>query len=562
MKVLFGAGLLLIWGCAATEIHVKDKVRFRNRPIVWRVNDKRHTPQPEERLVLNMYYPYVSYVGHRVPRLLALPDPVRAQNINALDEVLDSTWYTNRLSRFDLSPEQIARGPNEANIDTTKPWLVTGTKIGGASVGFLIRDGRGDKYLLKFDVKGLPEMETAADVVAQRLLWAAGYNVPEDSIVVFSREQLALADDAEVKDRFGNTKPLKLEVFEEILANIDRRSDGKFRGLASKFLSGQPLGGYSQEGTRPDDPNDLVPHEHRRELRGQYVFFSWLNHTDLKEGNWLDMWVPDRVDPERRYIRHYLIDFGKALGVMAITDRVLHEGHLYSIDIANLFVSTPTLGLWRRPWERMRVPELPGIGAFESETFEPSSWKPRIPFAPFDRRDPFDDFWAAKVLMRFTPAHLHAAVQAGRYSNPESENYIVRVLAERQEKIGRWAFARVNPLDEFEARRVDGQLRLCSTDLWVRYNLSSPEEQTELATSPTRYRARALDYEGTPLGYEVEGKRLENGRVCVSVPTPENVSYVVVSLRTSRAMHPEIGSTDVHVALEAREWRVVGVRRF
>jgi len=66
------------------------------------------------------------------------------------------------------------------------PWRVVGTKVGGKSAGLMIVDGAGDRFILKFDEVGAPEMETAANVVAQRLLWAAGFNVPEDDVVFFA----------------------------------------------------------------------------------------------------------------------------------------------------------------------------------------------------------------------------------------------------------------------------------------------------------------------------------------------------------------------------------------
>ena len=552
--------LLLATGCASGgAARLTDEVRFKNDPIVWAVNDRQHTPKPEKRLVLNLYYPYVSYFGERIPRFLDVPGQIRAQNTNALDEVPDSTWFTNRIGRFDLSPTQVGMGPNRDGPDMTQPWKIRGTKVGGTSVGFIMTDGRGVKYLLKFDQKGIPEMETAADVVAQRLLWAVGYHVPEDSIVFFDRSQLRLTDDAEIKDRFGHTSTLGLERFERILGSIDRRPDGTFRGLASKFLPGRPLGGYSPRGTRDDDPNDVVPHQHRRDLRGQYVVFSWLSHTDLKEGNWLDMWVRHPADPERRYIKHFLIDFGKSLGVMAVTDNILHEGYLYSIDVANFFLSAPTLGLWQRPWERLVIPNLPGIGAFDSATFEPSAWKPRVPFEPFDRRNRFDDFWAAKIVMRLSAAHIAAAVAAGRYSNQESARYLTRILVERQRKIGRWALARVNPLDRFRIEHSGGP-RLCYDDLWRTYRLGHEE-----AGSQTAYDIAVFGYDGVPLmdGVAVRAR----GRSACTPPLPSppgrTDGYRIVSIRTRRAAHPDLEPTLVHLANHptTHALRIIGLRR-
>src|SRR5262245_47852313 len=39
--------------------------------------------------------------------------PIRAVNVNTLDEVPDSSWFTNRIGIRDLSIAEISRGPNK-----------------------------------------------------------------------------------------------------------------------------------------------------------------------------------------------------------------------------------------------------------------------------------------------------------------------------------------------------------------------------------------------------------------------------------------------------------------
>src|SRR5262249_59302563 len=140
-----------------------------------------------------------------------------------------------------------------------------------------------------------------------RLVWAAGWNTTHDYIVRFRRDQLVLAPNAKVKDPFGHSRPMTERDVEAVLAKVERNSDGTYRGLASRWLTGVDLGGYAPEGVRKDDPNDRIPHEERRDVRGMFVFFSWIDHTDIKQDNTIDFYVSDGG---RHFVRHHLLDFG------------------------------------------------------------------------------------------------------------------------------------------------------------------------------------------------------------------------------------------------------------
>ena len=73
--------------------------------------------------------------------------------------------------------------------------------------------------------------------------------------------------------------------------------------MASRYIAGDLVGPFSYEGMRSDDPNDTVPHEDRRMLRGLNVFAAWLNHHDTKAINTMD----SLVDGERTSIREALL---------------------------------------------------------------------------------------------------------------------------------------------------------------------------------------------------------------------------------------------------------------
>src|SRR5690606_30556138 len=141
------------------------------------------------------------------------------RGINALDEVPDSTWFTNRIGTRPVSPEEIAAAPGGVGSpEPYKPWTVISTKVGGVTVGFIIKDSRGKKFLLKFDPRGMPEAETANQVIVGKLFWAFGLNVTEDYVVYINKRDLVLAPDAMIKDSLGGERPLTQRELDRRLA--------------------------------------------------------------------------------------------------------------------------------------------------------------------------------------------------------------------------------------------------------------------------------------------------------------------------------------------------------
>ena len=105
--------------------------------------------------------------------------------------------------------------------------------------------------------------------------------------------------------------------------------DGTYRAVAARQLSGRVIGPFKYFGTRNDDPNDIVPHEDRRELRALKVFGAWTNLTDMKAGNTLDTVVTENG---RGVVRHYLQDVGSTFGTGALDVLGWADGWNYFYD--------------------------------------------------------------------------------------------------------------------------------------------------------------------------------------------------------------------------------------
>lgn len=420
----------------------------------------------------------------------------RSRNVNAFDEVPDSTFFTNRHGRESMSEEALKQGPARDNgPDPGGEWVITKGKFEGLTPGFFIRDAQGGRYLLKFDPIDNLELNTGAEAVTSRFYHAIGYPVPSYTVVSFKKEKLTIDPQATVYDESGFRKKLTLERFDEFLLFIPETDDGKYRASASRILEGEILGPMKFQGRRQDDPEDSINHEDRREIRALQVFASWLNNNDMRESNSLDV-VQER-DGERK-IWHYLIDFGSSLGAAAGGPKSPMFGHELMLDYGETLKAILSLGFWKKPWQKRwdeagrEVPN-PSTGYFDNRYFDPARFRTQLPYFPFKDLTRSDGFWAAKLLMRFTEEEIKAIVSTGEFSDKKAEEALAQTLIERRDLIGRYWFKQANPLDEFRLFNEGGVYELRFEDLAVRHGLAPETGSTyrfEVVTGKGKRRIR------------------------------------------------------------------------
>jgi len=239
--------------------------RLRVSPPLTVDADDRNIPKPEEQRVSELYaIVYNSWMRHlSAAEKVAAARDAGALNTNAWDEVPDSSWFTNRISQHSLSFDEICAGL-EGQPPEAGDWDVLRVEDEGYTPKLRVRDHAGRTYVLKFD-PSTPEKNSGAERISTLVLYAAGYNVPHNTIVSFRSSDLVLAEDAYYTDVVGQRRPLTRGDLEVVLKEIKPLSDGTYRGMASMFLPGKGAGKFKYNGTRKGDPNDIIPHERRRD---------------------------------------------------------------------------------------------------------------------------------------------------------------------------------------------------------------------------------------------------------------------------------------------------------
>jgi hypothetical protein len=319
---------------------------------------------------------------------------------------------------------------------------------------------------------------------------------------------------------------------------------------ASAWLPGYLIGPFRYEGTRDDDPSDVIPHEDRRELRGARVLAAWVDHFDSREQNTMDSWIAAADHPPESspgFVRHYYLDTSDCFGSEWAWDGISRRlGRSYLLDWGDLSADFATLGLVSRPWDRVRRTKgFELFGYYSDREFDPEGWKNEYPNPAFSRATEQDNAWMARILAQFTREDIAALVSLGHFSRPRVSAYLTEILERRLRLILERYLLRLSPITSVS---VSAGGRLCGTDLARRRKVRADSAFRYTAAWRSDGRERALAVTAEP-----------DGAVCVALPNGEAAEYATVMLGNAAARFP----LRIHLRRPSREepYRVVGLER-
>lgn len=434
---------------------------------------------------------YVRFLSNAFSDLRDRPDP--AVNVNTLEEVPNSSWYQNRHFETTLALDELRQGASDGiRIDTTAAWTVENIQSVRPVPIAVVRDASGQRFRLRLDVSGHPVLSTAAGVVANRAYHALGYNVPSMHVIYLRASDLQAPEDrsvapSEIADLLENaadvpsvpqsasttgnatgrgpSAPQPLDSRPTVTtSSLASEAEPVYRAVAIRIPETvvKRIGPFRFSGTRPDDGNDIFPHQNRRELRGLHVAAAWLNHTGIRATRTLDVAVREG---DRTFVRHYIYDTFESLGSGLTAPKEPWMGREYLVEINPVLMRMGTLGLSGGDWVNIEVPDVEHVGRFSAKAFQPRRWQPEHPNPAFARRDSADTFWMARKVAHVTDREIRAMVDAAQYPRRTSADYVATVLERRRDSIAAAYLGFGGGLDAFH---VSGST-LEFTDMLRRY---------------------------------------------------------------------------------------------
>ncbi len=414
--------------------------------------------------------------------------------------------------------------------------------------------------MLSIDSAAQPERATGAAATATRLYHAAGYWVPCESVVHVRPAIFKLTPGLTLADDRGGARAFDAAALAQLLASASSRG-GLARMIASRVLPGRTLGPFSYEGTRRDDPSDVVAHEDRRDLRGARVLAAWLGHERASEQSTRDTWLAQREGEallSPGVVRHYQVGLGACLGSDEESDDASHRLRARRSARAHPGGDGPDPDRHPRAPRRPRRAVSRGdiFGDFSAGDLEPRRWQRGYPNPAFARMSELDGAWAARSLARFTPDLVEAAVRAGDFTLARHTGFLIEQLLLRREALLRRYLARVSPIADL---RLSGE-DLCGKDLGRSTRVFA---ETDFA-----YRARA--YAGADLASHSSPavRPGADGSLCLSVahvaddsgaPDDSASRYVVIDIFNGVAPGPL--RAHLYDLGPRRGFRLVGLER-
>ena len=187
----------------------------------------------------------------------------------------------------------------------------------------------------------------------------------------------------------------------------------------------------------------MIPHEHRRELRGYGTFSAWLNHVDSKSINTLDTVVEQ---DGKQVVRHHLLDFGSTIGSAGST-------RARRTKLGCLRGGQEDAGRHAEPRAlRQELADDPAVSCkirrrlpHRQHAVGPRAVETRYANSAFRSARLDDKFWAAQRLQAFTDEMLNTLVGVGR-STIRNPRRCSKFLIERRNAILRRYLPAVNPV--------------------------------------------------------------------------------------------------------------------
>lgn len=497
---------------------------FADRPVAWEEHDDADvtvTPKPNHLQSLETALTIRDSAANEADRILSLEGDTPAEDVNAFDEVPCSSWYCARHHRHPMPLAALVAGPPLQPPQL--PLTVLKGKDMGAASGFQVKDARGNRYMLKFDVAGHLGLANTGEMIGNRIFHAAGYNVPGAASLDLSPSDLKVDPSATAVIFQVQKRPLTEAAVRASLAHAARGENGLVRAVAVPWISGKVLGGFDMLGRRSDDPNDRIRHEQRRSVRASWMLYAWLSVLDPSPINTIDTYVEEEG---RHFVRHYFFDFGCAFGsATAYTEGVQQDGE-YLLEVGRTLASLFTLGLYRRPfqddehrqeWSRLAA-EHPAIGAYPARSFDPDAFRTNRRVPAYMRLTSRDAYWGAKLVTAFTDDEIAALVATARLAQDDAE-YLEGALRVRRDIIGRRYLRAVTAVEQPQLS-ADGAT-LCFEDRAIAGRYASPAEM--------RYRVQITDGLGHELG--AFDRDPASARTCIPIGAPgPGTGYRVVAL--------------------------------